>query len=113
MFSIAVRSAFFNATCAGVRVSPSTPRLASFQTAKKHTLFLVRHGELRWNLKNKFTGWVDVPLSPKGHMEDKDDTRTRMRMMTMTCPSYQLHNNQPNCDDDDDKGEYNDNVDER
>jgi 2,3-bisphosphoglycerate-dependent phosphoglycerate mutase len=29
-------------------------------------LFLVRHGESRWNLSNKFTGWVDVPLSQKG-----------------------------------------------
>lgn len=29
-------------------------------------LILVRHGESRWNLDNKFTGWVDVPLSEKG-----------------------------------------------
>jgi 2,3-bisphosphoglycerate-dependent phosphoglycerate mutase len=29
----------------------------------------VRHGESTWNLENKFTGWVDVPLSPKGHKE--------------------------------------------
>ncbi len=29
-------------------------------------LILVRHGESRWNLANKFTGWVDVPLSKKG-----------------------------------------------
>lgn len=72
MFSIAVRSAFFNATRAGVQVSPSTPRLASFQTAEKHTLILVRHGESTWNLENKFTGWVDVPLSPKGHEEVKE-----------------------------------------
>jgi 2,3-bisphosphoglycerate-dependent phosphoglycerate mutase len=32
-------------------------------------LILVRHGESRWNLDNKFTGWVDVPLSPKGVKE--------------------------------------------
>lgn len=37
--------------------------------ADKHTLVLVRHGESQWNLENKFTGWVDVPLSPKGHEE--------------------------------------------
>jgi len=30
---------------------------------------LVRHGESTWNLENKFTGWVDVPLSPKGEKE--------------------------------------------
>jgi len=29
-------------------------------------LILVRHGESRWNLANKFTGWVDVPLSEIG-----------------------------------------------
>jgi len=32
-------------------------------------LILVRHGESRWNLSNKFTGWVDVPLSKKGVKE--------------------------------------------
>ncbi len=30
---------------------------------------LVRHGESRWNLENRFTGWVDVPLSEKGIVE--------------------------------------------
>lgn len=29
-------------------------------------LVLLRHGQSVWNLKNVFTGWVDVPLSPKG-----------------------------------------------
>ncbi len=29
-------------------------------------LVLVRHGESQWNLENRFTGWVDVPLSEKG-----------------------------------------------
>jgi 2,3-bisphosphoglycerate-dependent phosphoglycerate mutase len=32
-------------------------------------LILVRHGESRWNLANRFTGWVDVPLSEKGIKE--------------------------------------------
>jgi len=32
-------------------------------------LILVRHGESRWNLANKFTGWTDVPLSPNGIKE--------------------------------------------
>ena len=35
------------------------------------TLVLVRHGESQWNLENRFTGWVDVPLSPKGVEEAK------------------------------------------
>ena len=30
------------------------------------TLILVRHGQSQWNLENRFTGWVDVPLSKKG-----------------------------------------------
>ncbi len=30
------------------------------------TLILLRHGESQWNLENRFTGWVDVPLSPRG-----------------------------------------------
>lgn len=29
-------------------------------------LILLRHGESVWNKNNLFTGWVDVPLSPKG-----------------------------------------------
>ena len=33
------------------------------------TLVLVRHGQSQWNLENRFTGWVDVPLSPKGREE--------------------------------------------
>ena len=31
-----------------------------------HKLVLVRHGESQWNRENRFTGWVDVPLSDKG-----------------------------------------------
>ncbi|MGH7198832.1 MAG: 2,3-bisphosphoglycerate-dependent phosphoglycerate mutase [Candidatus Omnitrophota bacterium] len=34
-------------------------------------LVLVRHGESQWNLENRFTGWVDVPLSEKGVKEAK------------------------------------------
>lgn len=32
-------------------------------------LLLLRHGESQWNLENRFTGWVDIPLSPKGEEE--------------------------------------------
>lgn len=34
-------------------------------------LVLLRHGESQWNLENRFTGWVDVPLSQKGVEEAK------------------------------------------
>ncbi len=29
-------------------------------------LVLIRHGESQWNLENRFTGWVDVDLTPTG-----------------------------------------------
>jgi len=32
-------------------------------------LVLVRHGESQWNLENRFTGWVDVPLTVTGRRE--------------------------------------------
>ena len=32
-------------------------------------LILLRHGQSQWNLENRFTGWIDVPLSPKGEEE--------------------------------------------
>ena len=32
-------------------------------------LVLVRHGASEWNLKDIFTGWVDVPLSDQGKAE--------------------------------------------
>ena len=32
-------------------------------------LVLVRHGQSVWNLQNRFTGWVDVPLTEKGKEE--------------------------------------------
>jgi 2,3-bisphosphoglycerate-dependent phosphoglycerate mutase len=33
------------------------------------TLALLRHGQSQWNLENRFTGWVDVDLSPAGEAE--------------------------------------------
>lgn len=32
-------------------------------------LVLIRHGQSIWNLENRFTGWVDVPLTPVGEAE--------------------------------------------
>ena len=34
-------------------------------------LVILRHGESQWNLENRFTGWVDVDLTPKGIEEAK------------------------------------------
>jgi 2,3-bisphosphoglycerate-dependent phosphoglycerate mutase len=39
------------------------------------TLILLRHGESTWNLENRFTGWVDVGLSPAGEREALDGGR--------------------------------------
>ncbi len=35
------------------------------------TLVLLRHGQSQWNLENRFTGWVDVGLTPRGEAEAK------------------------------------------
>ena len=34
-------------------------------------VILLRHGQSQWNLENRFTGWVDVPLSEGGIGEAK------------------------------------------
>ncbi len=34
-----------------------------------HTLVLLRHGQSRWNLENRFTGWTDVDLTEQGEAE--------------------------------------------
>ncbi|MBD3379338.1 MAG: 2,3-diphosphoglycerate-dependent phosphoglycerate mutase [Candidatus Omnitrophica bacterium] len=38
-------------------------------------LVLLRHGESEWNLENRFTGWTDVDLSPKGLKEAREAGR--------------------------------------
>lgn len=35
-------------------------------------LILLRHGQSAWNLENRFTGWIDVPLSEQGEKEAKE-----------------------------------------
>lgn len=35
-------------------------------------LVLIRHGQSQWNKENRFTGWVDVPLSEEGLKEAHD-----------------------------------------
>jgi 2,3-bisphosphoglycerate-dependent phosphoglycerate mutase len=38
-------------------------------------LALLRHGQSQWNLENRFTGWVDVDLTPQGEAEAKNAGR--------------------------------------
>ncbi len=40
-----------------------------------YKLVLIRHGQSTWNLENRFTGWVDVPLTEKGIEEAKEAGR--------------------------------------
>ncbi len=35
-------------------------------------LVLIRHGQSLWNLENRFTGWVDVPLTANGEQEARN-----------------------------------------
>jgi 2,3-bisphosphoglycerate-dependent phosphoglycerate mutase len=40
-----------------------------------YTIVLLRHGESAWNLDNRFTGWTDVDLTPKGIEEAGESGR--------------------------------------
>ncbi len=40
-----------------------------------YKLVLLRHGESQWNLENRFTGWTDVDLTPKGMGEAREAGR--------------------------------------
>ena len=39
-------------------------------------LVLLRHGESLWNLENRFTGWTNVGLTPKGEEEARSSGKT-------------------------------------
>jgi len=45
------------------------------EEARMKTLVLLRHGESAWNLENRFTGWTDVDLTPKGVQEAHEAAR--------------------------------------
>ena len=47
-------------------------------TESRSTLVLVRHGQSKWNLENRFTGWVDVDLTAKG----EDEARSAGQRLT-------------------------------
>ena len=38
-------------------------------------LILLRHGQSTWNLENRFTGWIDIPLSEQGEKEAEEAGR--------------------------------------
>ena len=48
-------------------------------------LALVRHGQSQWNLENRFTGWVDVPLTDLGRAEaERAGTALKAAGLTFT-----------------------------
>ncbi len=47
-------------------MSEDTEPIGSLSEAN---LVLVRHGQSQWNLENRFTGWIDVPLTEQGVAE--------------------------------------------
>merc|ERR1712176_20907 len=65
---------FYDSRC-WVRESEITmcARVIESCTDLKNSVKLIfsRHGESEWNVANRFTGWVDVDLSPKGVEEAK------------------------------------------
>lgn len=46
-------------------------------------IVLVRHGQSQWNLENRFTGWVDVPITPAGEQEARRASR-ELRAMNLS-----------------------------
>jgi len=44
-------------------------QIATMPGMLSYQLVLMRHGESQWNLENRFTGWTDVALSPRGIKE--------------------------------------------
>ena len=47
-------------------VLSATPGIQRKSSKTMYKLVLIRHGESSWNLENRFTGWTDVDLTPKG-----------------------------------------------
>lgn len=69
-FTASPRSALIsNRRLSNVHQPSFNRRSKSSLFMKTHTLVLLRHGESTWNSENKFTGWVDCPLSSKGEQE--------------------------------------------
>ena len=48
------------------------------------TLVLIRHGQSQWNLENRFTGWVDIPLTDAGREEARRGAEL-IRGLTFDC----------------------------
>ncbi len=54
----------------------TTQSSANTPSDKTYKIVFVRHGESQWNQENRFTGWTDVDLAPKGREEAKAAGKT-------------------------------------
>lgn len=70
-FTVAPNSAFSRQKSFPPFSVSTCPFSSSSSALFAHTLVLIRHGESTWNKENRFTGWVDVPLSEQGLAEAK------------------------------------------
>jgi 2,3-bisphosphoglycerate-dependent phosphoglycerate mutase len=52
------------------------------QETRMGILVLIRHGQSQWNLENRFTGWVDIPLTDAGREEARRGAE-RIRHLTI------------------------------
>lgn len=57
----------------------SKRELSGFRGTSSARLVLVRHGESEWNASNRFAGWVDVGLTPRGVEEARQAGRLLAR----------------------------------
>ena len=57
-------------------------------------LLLLRHLESRWNLENRFTGWVDVPLCKEGIARAEETAQKVFQYKIDTAYSSPLLRNQ-------------------
>jgi 2,3-bisphosphoglycerate-dependent phosphoglycerate mutase len=48
-------------------------------------LVLLRHGESTWNQENRFSGWSDVGLTPKGRQEARDAAGKMLLASELRC----------------------------
>ncbi len=58
------------------------------------TLFLLRHLKSQWNLENRFTGWVDVPLVKNESIKAKEIAKKIFKFKIDTIYSSPLFRNQ-------------------
>lgn len=68
-----------------------TPYASNFQgVLYMNKLVVIRHGESLWNKENRFTGWQDVDLSPKGRVEAQEAGKSLSQLTHETGHEFDL-----------------------